>query len=90
MLIHGIWYDVSLRPRRFSPCTVFCRLRALELGMGLFVSRVASKENLSDDPSREKYDLLQKLKAVWVEPHLDKQFRAPQAWESLSIIERRP
>ena len=60
------------------------------MGIGLLVSRVASKENLSDDPSREKYDLLQKLEATWVEPRLDRCFKEAQTWESLSVVGRRP
>ena len=63
-----------------------CRLKALEWGIGMHVSRVPSKENLADDPSREKYDLLRGLSATWREPHLCPAFVAPQTWEALSIM----
>ena len=37
------------------------RTKLLEMGSDMFVTRVGSKENLSDDPSRERYTLLQRL-----------------------------
>ena len=54
--------------------------------MGLFISRVASKDNISDEPSREKYDLMKRLNAVRVEPRLSSEFREAQTWEALSIV----
>lgn len=36
---------------------------AWHIGCGLFIVRVPSKENLADDPSRERYGLLKKMKA---------------------------
>ena len=34
---------------------------AIELGAAIFIKRVASKENLADDPSRERYALLREM-----------------------------
>ena len=37
------------------------RTLALELGLDMHIKRVPTKENISDDPSRERYSLLQRL-----------------------------
>ena len=37
-------------------------------GMGLWIDRVPSDDNLSDLPSREEYELLYSMGAVWREP----------------------
>ena len=67
-------------------CIVHCIWsKALQLGTGLWISRVPSKDNISDDPSREKYDLLKKCKAIRVRPCLDPVFSSSQSWDSLSI-----
>lgn len=42
-------------------CFGFCRTLALELGIQLYIVRVPTKDNLSDDPSRERYGLLEQL-----------------------------
>ena len=55
------------------------------LGTGVYVSRVASDENLADLPSREEYGLLARLGAVRVEPFLDDKFNDPGSWEALSL-----
>ena len=34
----------------------------------IWVERVPTKDNLADLPSREQYDLVKKLGAVWLEP----------------------
>lgn len=34
---------------------------ALELGTALYIKRVPTKDNLADDPSRERYGLLQRM-----------------------------
>ena len=60
-------------------------LAALRLGMGLYVSRVPSCENLSDLPSREQYKLLWKIGAVRVPPRLDAAFRNAQCWEAMAL-----
>ena len=41
---------------------------ALEYGMSLWIDRVPSDDNLSDLPSREEYDLLHQMGAVWRTP----------------------
>jgi len=88
-LVHGIWYvtvcSASVPVFVLLRC---CRLRALELGIGLYVSRVPTHENLSDNPSREEYEVLQRLGAVFVQPHLSRNFRQVSAWEALSIRQR--
>ena len=49
----------------YSQRSVFARLLprtlALELGLDMHIKRVPTKENISDDPSRERYGLLQRL-----------------------------
>ncbi len=64
------------------------RMKSLEWNIGLYISRVASKENLADDPSREEYGLMQRIKAEYVEPLLCPLFAAAQTWQALSIVER--
>jgi hypothetical protein len=46
-----------------GPCCVSFSPRslALELGIDMCIKRVPTKENISDDPSRERYGLLQRL-----------------------------
>ena len=63
-------------------------LMASELGMSLHVSRVPTKENVADLPSREQYMLLNELSAQFVEPRIDQRFFEAQAWESLRVIGR--
>ena len=58
-------------------------LKALELGTGIFVSRVPSKLNLADDPSREDYRLLERMGAVRRKPWIDPRFLQRDAWASL-------
>ena len=58
---------------------------ALEASISLYVSRVPTKENIADDPSRERYWLLDQMGAQAVEPKLDARFRHPDAWESVRI-----
>ena len=36
---------------------------ALDLEAALYIKRVPTKENLADDPSRERYGLLQRMQA---------------------------
>ena len=56
-----------------------------------FTDRVASKENLSDDPSRERYKLLRRMAKVLgvevepVAPCLDSRFEDAQSWSSLGV-----
>lgn len=60
-------------------------LRALRMRTGMWIERVASKDNISDLPSREEYDLMQKLKAQWREPWFHSSFLQPQAWQHLCL-----
>ena len=64
-----------------------CLARA---GANAYIVRVASKENLADDPSRERYALLEQCGALSVAPKLDQRFSNAQAWESLMITALRP
>ena len=59
--------------------------RFLELRMGVWVMRVPTDDNIADEPSREHYDTLWRMKAKRVTPVLDETFQSPQAWESLSF-----
>ena len=58
-------------------------LKALELGTGIFVSRVPTKLNLADDPSREDYKLLARMGAIRREPWIDPRFLQRDTWVSL-------
>ena len=84
-LVHGIWCPVLVRVLLVSQRTLFrIRLYAMQLQSGLWVSRVASRENISDDPSRESYEILERMKAKRMEPKLSKLFIKPRTWESIS------
>ena len=63
-------------------------MRALELGIGIYVGRVPTQENLSDCPSREEYGLLERVGAIRVTPWLSEHFRKAQSWEALSMRAR--
>ena len=72
-------------------CFLCLRLKALEWSIGIFVTRVPSADNLADDPSREKYDLLEgpgSLGATRLEPYLCPFFEAAQTWQALSVLGR--
>ena len=56
---------------------------ALKLECGLWIERVPSKSNISDDPSREVYDLMKRLGATFVPPRLAKVFYEPESWMAL-------
>ena len=63
-VVHSVWCRVieSVAARRPVPDVFcFCRTLALELGIQLYIVRVPTKDNLSDDPSRERYGLLEQL-----------------------------
>ena len=64
-----------------------CHVRtlALEESIGLYVSRVASKENIADDPSRERDGLGERMRVKWVSPRLLQRFPAPGAWDSVRV-----
>ena len=57
----------------------------MELGISMYVDRVASKDNIADDPSRERYELLRALGAKRLRPRLHERFMEAQGWESLSL-----
>ena len=62
-------------------------LRAAELNLELFVKRVPTKDNIADDPSRERYDLIMKLPNIVIEKaFLDDVFLLSQTWEALSVV----
>ena len=56
------------------------------LKIHVWVERVPTKLNIADLPSRESYDLLNRIGAKWVPAHLGVAFRNAQTWESLSIL----
>ena len=68
-------------------CVVHCLWRRfLELHMNVWIMRVPTDDNISDEPSREYYDTLWRLPgAKRVSPLLDDSFKTMQAWESLSF-----
>ena len=59
--------------------------KAAQLGAHLYIERVPTKDNVSDLPSRQEYRLLERLKAKFVTPQLDKMFWCPDAWDALSL-----
>ena len=61
------------------------RTLAIELGIGIYVDRVSSKDNIADDPSRERYQLLKEIGAKPLCPKIHRRFLDAQSWESLSI-----
>ena len=64
----------------------------MELGCSLRIERVPTKDNLSDDPSRERYALLEKLQAGLPRRELRvtaQSLRMPQArWVQPYLYER--
>ena len=54
--------------------------------MEMWIERVDTKLNIADDPSRGRYCLLNRMKAVRVPAKLDRAFEDPATWESLSIL----
>ena len=66
---------------------VLCaRTMVLELEAAMWVSRVPTKENLADDPSRERYSLIAAMiGARECPPRLDRRFARPSSWEALAL-----
>ena len=60
--------------------------RLAELNVEMWVERVPTKENLADEPSRERYALLEYMGARSIEPVLDDVFLEAQTWRALSVI----
>ena len=89
-LVHGIWCAMPVcwlcAPSPRHLWVLACRTMALELECGLFVSRVASKENIADDPSRERYSLVKGMGMKFVRPMLHKRFEDAQGWDALSLL----
>jgi hypothetical protein len=76
----------SVPPSPRHVCVWARRTMSLELECGLFVSRVASKENIADDPSRERYSLVKGMGMKFVRPMLHKRFVDAQGWDALSLL----
>ena len=91
-IVHSIWYEDCLAafPMMLLLCARACRLRALELEMGLWISRVPSEDNIADDPSREEYEVLRALKAVRIEPRMHPKFLEFKAWDVISLRSESP
>ena len=51
---------------------------ALKLDIALWMDRVPTKENIADLPSREFYELLERLEATCVKPLLESAFNHPE------------
>ena len=47
--------------------------------------RVPTEANIADDPSRERYELLEKLGAIRRQATLEPAFVNAQCWEHLSL-----
>lgn len=60
------------------------KLAALN-NIGIWVNRVPTKDNIADDPSRERYGLLAMLGATFVKPVLFGMFEDPRAWNAVSL-----
>ena len=64
-VVHCIWcvsiHLVIIMLQFFS--VIVRRSMALDLEAALYIKRVPTKENLADDPSRERYGLLQRMQA---------------------------
>ena len=61
-------------------------LMAAKHGVGLWVDRVGTHDNISELPSREQYGLLAHLGAQWVQPQLPSELEEPRAWESVARL----
>ena len=53
-----------------GPLYCFAACEALLQKMSLWIKRVPTELNVSDDPSREAYTILHELGAVWREPRM--------------------
>ena len=57
------------------------------MGAEAWIVRVPTKENIADLPSRESYELLQRMSGSrWVRPVLDPVFVSKHTRESLSVL----
>jgi hypothetical protein len=61
-VVHSVWYTFHAHNCYGArACALLSRTMALEMGVALYIKRVPTKENLSDDPSRERYGLLRRM-----------------------------
>ena len=60
-------------------------LLAARNNFSLYIARVASAENIADEPSRHKYDSLERMGAVWRSPTLPSQLWRPESWADMEI-----
>ena len=59
--------------------------RAAALKTALWIERVPTDDNIADLPSREDYDLLERIGAQWLPPVIDEAFLEPAAWSALTV-----
>lgn len=59
--------------------------QAAQLHTELWISRVPSKENIADLPSRQQFELLNNLGAKWVSPKLADDYWQPDSWHALKL-----
>ena len=55
-------------------------LQAARNGHGLWIERVPTDDNVADLPSREEYELLERIGAQWTKPVMDCAFEDPSKW----------
>ena len=60
-------------------------LMAARCGMALWVQRVASDDNIADEPSRGKNSALAEINAQWVSPELPSQIWHPDQWTGIAL-----
>ena len=60
-------------------------LLAAKARIGLWVERVPTDDNISDDPSREAYALLESIGANWCEPVVPPHLWEPEQWDSVVV-----
>ena len=77
----------SGRAREFDQGAIIHSIRKLAAvnKIGIRVKRVPTKDNIADDPSRERYDLLARAKATYGTPVLHKAFEDPCAWKAVAM-----
>jgi len=60
-------------------------LFAAQNNIGVQIERVPTDDNISDEPSREKYDLMNAIGAKWHAPVIADNFWHPTKWESIAL-----
>ena len=61
-------------------------LLAARLRAALWVERVASDDNIADDPSREEYSLLEAVQGTFVAPIVPEQVWDPASWMDVRVV----